>query len=37
MMGISKDVLIVHCDHNNSEGGVAPIVTQESLIQNRSE
>ena len=26
VMGISKDVLIVHCDHNNREGGVALIV-----------
>ena len=26
MMGISKDVLIVHCDHNNRGGGVALIV-----------
>ena len=26
MIGISKDVLIVHCDHNNRGGGVAFIV-----------
>ena len=26
MMGISKDVLIVHCDHNNRGGSVALIV-----------
>ena len=26
MMGINKDMLIVHCDHNNREGGVALIV-----------
>ena len=26
MMGISKDMLIVHCDHNNRGGGVALIV-----------
>ena len=26
MMGISKDMLIVHCDHNNKGGGVALIV-----------
>ena len=26
MMGISEDVLIVHCDHNNRGGGVALIV-----------
>ena len=26
MMGISKDVLIVHCDHNNKGGSVALIV-----------
>ena len=25
-MGISKDVLTVHCDHNNTGGGVALIV-----------
>ena len=25
-MGMSKDVLIVHCDHNNRGGGVALIV-----------
>ena len=25
-MGINKDVLIVHCDHNNRGGGVALIV-----------
>ena len=28
MMGISKDVLIVHCDHNNRGGGVAFIVNK---------
>ena len=28
MMGISKDVLIVHCDHNNRGGGVALIVNK---------
>ena len=28
MMGISKDVLIVHCDHNNKGGGVAFIVNK---------
>ena len=28
MMGISKDVLIVHCDHNNNGGGVALIVNK---------
>ena len=28
MMGISKDVLIVHCDHNNKGGGVAVIVNK---------
>ena len=28
MMGISKDVLIVHCDHNNKGGGVALIVNK---------
>ena len=26
MMGISKDMLIVHCDHNNRRGGAAPTV-----------
>ena len=26
MMGISKDMFIVHCDHNNRGGGVALIV-----------
>ena len=26
MVGISKDVLIVHCDHNNKGGGIALIV-----------
>ena len=26
MMGINKDMLIVHCDHNNMGGGVALIV-----------
>ena len=26
VIGISKDVLILHCDHNNKEGGVALIV-----------
>ena len=26
MMGINKDMLIVHCDHNNRGGGVALIV-----------
>ena len=26
MMGISKDVLIIHCDHNNRGGGVALII-----------
>ena len=26
MMGINKDMLIVHCDHNNREGGVVFIV-----------
>ena len=26
MMGISKDVLIIHCDHNNRGGGVALIL-----------
>ena len=28
MMGISKDVLIVCCDHNNRGGGVALIVNR---------
>ena len=28
MMGISKDMLIVHCDHNSGEGGVALIVNK---------
>ena len=28
MMGISKDMLIVCCDHNNKEGGVALIVNK---------
>ena len=28
MMGISKDVLIVHCDHNNRGGDVALIVNK---------
>ena len=28
MMGISKDVLIVHCDCNNRAGGVALIVNK---------
>ena len=28
MMGICKDVLIVHCDHNNKGGGVALIVNK---------
>ena len=28
MMGISKDVLIVHCDHNNRGGCVALIVNK---------
>ena len=28
MMGISSNVLIVHCDHNNREGGVALIVNK---------
>ena len=26
VMGISKDMFIVHCDHNNRGGGVALIV-----------
>ena len=25
MIGISKDVLTVHCDHNNTGGGVASL------------
>ena len=29
MMGMSKDVLIVHCDCNNRGGGVALIVNKE--------
>ena len=28
MMGISKDMLIVHCDHNNRGGGIALIVNK---------
>ena len=28
MMGIGKDVLIVHCDHNNRGGGVALVVNK---------
>ena len=28
IMGTSKDVLIVHCDHNNRGGGVALIVNK---------
>ena len=28
MMGISKGVLIVHCDFNNKAGGVVPIVNK---------
>ena len=28
MMGVSKDVLIVHCDHNNRGSGVALIVNK---------
>ena len=28
MMGISKDVFIVHCDHNNRGGGFALIVNK---------
>ena len=28
MMGISKDILIVHCDHNNKGGGVVLIVNK---------
>ena len=28
MMGISKDMLIVHCDHNNKGGGVSLIVNK---------
>ena len=28
MMGISRDVLIAHCDHNNRGGGVALIVNK---------
>ena len=36
MMGISTDVLIVHCDHNKRGGGVALIVNLK-LIPNRSE
>ena len=28
MMGISKDMFIVHCDHNNRGGGVALIVNK---------
>ena len=28
MMAISKDVLIVCCDHNNRKGGVALIVNK---------
>ena len=28
MVGISKDVLIVHCDHNNRGGGVALIANK---------
>ena len=28
MMGISKDVLIIHCDHNNRGGGVALFVNK---------
>ena len=36
MMGISKDVLIVHCDHNNKGGGVALIV-HKNLNKKKSE
>ena len=36
MMGISKDMLIVHCDHNNRGGGVALIVNK-NLHPNKSE
>ena len=28
IMGICKDVLIVHCDHNNRGGGIALIVNR---------
>ena len=30
MMGISKDILIVHCDHNNRGGGVVLIVNKKT-------
>ena len=33
MMGINKDMLIVHCDHNNRGGGVALIVNTKSTSQ----
>ena len=36
MMGISKDVLIICCDHNNRGGGVA-LTVNKNQIQNRSE
>ena len=28
MMGISKDMFIVHCDHNNRGSGIAVIVNR---------
>ena len=36
MMGISKDVLIAHCDHTTKGGGVALIVNK-NLNPNKSE
>ena len=38
-MGISKDVLIVHCDCNNKGGGVALVVNKNHLNpkQNQNE
>ena len=37
MMGISKDVLIVHCDRNNKEGGVALIVNRNLNPKKKTE
>ena len=35
MMGISKDMFIVHCDHNNRGGGVALVNTNPNPKQIR--
>ena len=35
-MGISRDMLIVHCDHNKREGGVA-VIENKNLHPKKSE